>query len=451
MAQNETFKGFFATPQDELKEFKRPGGFAGKSISPYYLVKRLTEKFGLCGKGWMVKPYETKIVEGRNGVIAVYICLSLFYKEQGDTEWNEVGPHWGGDVAFDIPKVERQKKNADGTFNLWECDDEAFKKAYTDAFSKCCSWIGLGGDIHDGLCDGNKYLNNKPWDVDLVAAKKAALAPVSPHDEPPPPDEPPPQEFQSEVGPIEWSDEERESAKQKINDLMEVLLAADWPEEKALDRLKNQRDQIGDPDVDFARWENRYLALNDRLKKELLPEDAWTPDLDTRFAVLMGELKAVFVEAGHPEAFAAKEATWKANRKNDPPSKVIPALEKSVQTLKKAAEAAAKKAREVSVNPTPAPTPATVKTQTSATQPTSSATEPVTLEQANAALNAAGGRFFAAFKAQGLGDEAKLKTLVKETRDKILRTLTFTNESQPEKIAALAKAMQAEADKQKLP
>ena len=176
MAQNATFTEFFMTPADEQKEFSRPGGFKGKSVSPYYLVKRLTEKFGLCGKGWMVKHYDTRVVESKTGVVAVYILLSLLYKEQGDTEWNEVGPHYGGDVAFDSVKPERQRKNADGTINAVECDDEAFKKAYTDAFSKCCSWLGLGGDIHDGLCDGNKYPNNKPWDVDPVTAKKAAVA-----------------------------------------------------------------------------------------------------------------------------------------------------------------------------------------------------------------------------------------------------------------------------------
>jgi hypothetical protein len=173
--QNDTFTAFFATPADEIKEFSRPGGFKGKSVSPYYLVKRLTERFGLCGKGWMVKHYDTRVVESQTGVVAVYVLLSLLYKETGDKEWNEVGPHYGGDVAFDSVKPERQRKNADGTINTVECDDEAFKKAYTDAFSKCCSWLGLGGDIHDGLCDGNKYLNNKPWDVDPATAKKVAV------------------------------------------------------------------------------------------------------------------------------------------------------------------------------------------------------------------------------------------------------------------------------------
>jgi len=185
----ETFKAFFATPTDETKEFKRPGGFSGKSISPFYLVKRLTERFGLCGKGWKVQHYETRTVTAPSGVTAVYILLSLLYKEKGDTEWNEVGPHYGGDVALDCKKAERQQKNADGTFNILEVDDEAFKKAYTDAFSKCCSWLGLGGDIHDGMTDGNKYVASKPWDVSIQESittlrqerqAKPAAAPVPP-------------------------------------------------------------------------------------------------------------------------------------------------------------------------------------------------------------------------------------------------------------------------------
>jgi len=161
----DTFTAFFATPADETKDFKRPGGFSGKSVSPFYLVKRLTERFGLCGKGWKVKHYETREVKGDNGAVAVYVLLSLLYKEHGDNDWNEVGPHYGGDVAIDVKKAERQYKNADGTFNTLEVDDEAYKKAYTDAFSKCCSWLGLGGDIHDGMADGNKYIATKPWDV----------------------------------------------------------------------------------------------------------------------------------------------------------------------------------------------------------------------------------------------------------------------------------------------
>lgn len=180
MSMPETFTTFFSTPSDEMKDFTRAGGFKGKSVSPYYLVKRLTERFGLCGKGWKVKHYETREVHAPNGIILVYVLLSLLYKEKGDTEWNEVGPHYGGDVAISFKKAEKQTKNADGTFNMLEGDDEACKKAYTDAFSKCCSWLGLAGDIHDGFADGDKYQATKPWDVDPRESKKSAIQPPPP-------------------------------------------------------------------------------------------------------------------------------------------------------------------------------------------------------------------------------------------------------------------------------
>ena len=163
-----TFKEFFATPSDETKEFSRPGGFKGLSVAPYYLVKRLTERFGMCGQGWKVYHYETKVLPLHDGRIAVYVLLSLWWREKDGKEWSEwyeVGPHYGGDIAVDFYKPERQIQNKDESWKTVEIDDEAFKKAYTDAFSKCCSWIGLGGDIHDGLKDGNKYTATKPWDV----------------------------------------------------------------------------------------------------------------------------------------------------------------------------------------------------------------------------------------------------------------------------------------------
>lgn len=157
------FTKFFATPEDETSGFSRPGGFKGKAVSPYYLVKRLTEQFGLCGMGWGVTHHETKIVEAQNGMILVYVLLSVWYELDGKRY--EVGPHYGGDVAVSVSKPDYQKKNLDGSFNMHSVDDEACKKAYTDAFSKCCSWLGLGGDVHDGFTDG-KYTATKPWDID---------------------------------------------------------------------------------------------------------------------------------------------------------------------------------------------------------------------------------------------------------------------------------------------
>lgn len=173
MSMPEIFTRFFATPKDECKEFKRAGGFSGLATSPYYLVKRLTHEFGLCGMGWGVENDHHEFVTVQSGEVLVFVTLSLWY--QIDGKRYVVGPHSGGDVAC--------KKDRDGNLRI---DDESLKKAYTDAFSKCCSWIGLAGDIHDGMADADsKYLANKPWDVDRGKAASAAVQAKAPGFTPP--------------------------------------------------------------------------------------------------------------------------------------------------------------------------------------------------------------------------------------------------------------------------
>jgi len=156
------FKSFFATPQDEISDFKRPGGFTGKAVSPYYLVKRLTARFGMFGEGWGIEKAEHEFVHVTNGEILAFVTLSMWYISGSNKRI--AGPHAGGDVVVKIDK--------EGKLRI---DDEALKKAYTDAFSKCCSWLGLGGDVHDGMRD-NKYSADKPWDVNtkesLAASKR---------------------------------------------------------------------------------------------------------------------------------------------------------------------------------------------------------------------------------------------------------------------------------------
>jgi hypothetical protein len=69
----------------------------------------------------------------------------------------------------------------------------------------------------------------------------------------------------------EWSDEDRKAAHDRIFDLMDVLLSAGWDEPSAKLRLKRQEDHIGDPEIDFERWDNRFIALSARIKEEKIP------------------------------------------------------------------------------------------------------------------------------------------------------------------------------------
>lgn len=166
MAMPSLFVEFFATPADELKEFKRAGGFTGTAISPYYLVKRLTEKFGMVGIGWNIHTSEHEYVHTIKGEILVFTQVCIWYLDPETQTRCIVGPQCGGDVVAKLDK--------EGNIRI---DDEALKKAQTDAFSKCCSYLGLGGDVHDGMLD-SKYTATKPWDVNPNDSKKAVTAPT---------------------------------------------------------------------------------------------------------------------------------------------------------------------------------------------------------------------------------------------------------------------------------
>lgn len=67
----------------------------------------------------------------------------------------------------------------------------------------------------------------------------------------------------------EWSDEDCKAAHDRIFDLMDIMLSAGWAEETAKLRVKLQEDHIGDPEIDFARWENRYLGLCERVQQQI--------------------------------------------------------------------------------------------------------------------------------------------------------------------------------------
>ena len=131
-------------PPDQLKGFKRSGGFSGTAIKPMWSFHRMTEEYGPCGIGWGVgKPDFTTIQAAEE--LLVFCTVSVWHKQPSNLVYGV-----GGD------KVRAQFSN--GPRN----DDEAFKKAYTDAITNALKLIGVGADIHMGLWDGNKYVDDKP-------------------------------------------------------------------------------------------------------------------------------------------------------------------------------------------------------------------------------------------------------------------------------------------------
>lgn len=146
-----------ATDPEHTKDFKRAGGFEGTAINPMYAIKKMTEVFGPMGKGWGIEStQEERVPVGDEILIFIQVCL--WWGEEtpdGKRFKHVVGPQWGGDSVV--------RKRRDGGTML---DDEAYKKAMTDAMLKCMSYLGIGADIHLGLYDDNKYVANAKRDFD---------------------------------------------------------------------------------------------------------------------------------------------------------------------------------------------------------------------------------------------------------------------------------------------
>ena len=150
------------TDPAHTKTFKRAGGFSGTAIKPMWSYRRMTEEFGPCGEGWGINEPSFQVVPGSNGEVMVYCTVSVWYsrEERGDGDkpykratQNVYGV--GGDKIVTYIKANDQYKRPE----RWENDDEAFKKAYTDAVTNALKMIGVGADVHMGMFDDNKYVN----------------------------------------------------------------------------------------------------------------------------------------------------------------------------------------------------------------------------------------------------------------------------------------------------
>jgi hypothetical protein len=129
------------TDPAHTKGFSRAGGFKGTAIKPIWIIRRLTEQFGPVGVGWGMERPHFEVVPG-DGEILVYCTVECWHTGPENTF---VGV--GGD------KVVARRKDGQ-SFH----DDEAFKKAFTDAVGNAFKFLGVGADVHMGLFEDNKYL-----------------------------------------------------------------------------------------------------------------------------------------------------------------------------------------------------------------------------------------------------------------------------------------------------
>lgn len=159
------------TDPAHTQKFKRAGGFSGTAIKPIWSFRRMTEMFGPCGQGWTVGEPTFQVVPGHNGEVLVYCTVPVWWREEGEA--HKVNPIYGvgGDKVVTHIKANEQYNRPE----RWENDDEAFKKAFTDAVTNALKLLGVGADVHMGLFDDSKYVQSmKEEFADEPAVKSSA-------------------------------------------------------------------------------------------------------------------------------------------------------------------------------------------------------------------------------------------------------------------------------------
>lgn len=161
------------TDPKHTKPFKRAGGFEGTAIKPMFSYRRLTEEFGPCGTGWGVNEPVFQVVPGHNNEVLVFCTVSGWYLH-GDKQRMVYGV--GGDKVVTHIKANEKYNRPE----RWENDDEAFKKAFTDALTNAFKLVGVGADVHMGMFDDNKYVNTvaKEFEAERQQAKQETEEPA---------------------------------------------------------------------------------------------------------------------------------------------------------------------------------------------------------------------------------------------------------------------------------
>lgn len=134
--------------------------YSGNSPKPYWIVERLTEEFGPCGKGWGFTILNERMERLTDTDVLHVAVVRFWYVSEGTRcELEQIGQ----------TKAVYAKKNGELLV-----DEDAPKKSVTDALVKCASYIGFAGDIFSGRWDDSKYV---AWARDQYTEPEPAKPP----------------------------------------------------------------------------------------------------------------------------------------------------------------------------------------------------------------------------------------------------------------------------------
>lgn len=157
-----------SVPKEAKKEIEA-GRLKGKhDINPMWRIKALTEVFGPAGFGWYTEVVRTWTEASESGEMAVFVDINLYVKK--DSEWSKPIFGNGGNKL-----IANEKKYENGQqVYIPYLDDDAYKKAYTDAISVAAKALGVGADVYFEKDKGKYASQAKP------SAEESQQAPSKP-------------------------------------------------------------------------------------------------------------------------------------------------------------------------------------------------------------------------------------------------------------------------------
>lgn len=114
------------------------------AIDAMYQVQRATEVFGPVGIGWGYDVQYTTVMEGTTAPMVPFVVATV-------TLWHGNRENTFGPIMAIHPLVAKYSSGA-------QFDDDAPKKALTDALTKALSHLGFSADVFLGKFDENKYV-----------------------------------------------------------------------------------------------------------------------------------------------------------------------------------------------------------------------------------------------------------------------------------------------------
>lgn len=169
MNNNREIFDYARSVPDTAKKQISDGRMKGKTdVSPMWRIEKLTELFGPCGIGWWYVVKNQRLEKGAGDVVKAFVDIDLYYK-------------WGDTVSQPIPGIGGNTFVARERNGLYT-DDDAFKKALSDAIGTAAKALGIAADVYMGTED-TKYTTQRYDDGQ----------PPRQNDNPPPPQRPAPQ------------------------------------------------------------------------------------------------------------------------------------------------------------------------------------------------------------------------------------------------------------------